>query len=96
METNSNQAITISEESVISKIYQIRGMKIMLDEYLAKFYNIETRVLNQAVSRNIARFPEDFMFTLTEDEYLNLKSQNVMPKWGGRSRMKRSNFYLLI
>lgn len=56
----------------------------MLDEDLASIYGVETRVLNQAVKRNSYRFPEDFMFQLTTDEFENLKSQNVISRWGGR------------
>ena len=59
-----------------SKIYEIRGHKVMIDRDLAELYQVETRVLNQAVKRNIDRFPEDFMFRLTKEEYL--KSQFVI------------------
>jgi len=59
-------------EVIASKIYLIRGQKVMLDRDLAKLYGVETRVLNQAVRRNIKRFPEDFMFTLTREEIMNL------------------------
>ena len=61
-----------------SKIYEIRGQKVMLDFDLAEMYEVETRALNQAVKRNIERFPEDFMFQLTKEETLNWKSQIVM------------------
>ncbi len=54
--------VPLPEEIVISKIYLIRGSKIMLDSDLAELYGVETRVLNQALSRNKERFPEDFMF----------------------------------
>ena len=60
-----------------SKIYEIRGQKVMLDFDLALLYNVETRVLNQAVKRNISRFPEDFMFQLTLEEMENMSSQFV-------------------
>jgi len=59
------------------KIYTLRGKQIMLDSDLAELYQVETKVLNQAVKRNIERFPEDFMFQLSEDEFKNLKSQFV-------------------
>ena len=55
----------------------------MLDRDLAELYGVETRMLNQAVRRNKRRFPDDFMFQLTEDEFKNLKSQNVISSWGG-------------
>jgi len=58
----------------------------MLDEDLAKLYGVETRTLNQAVNRNKKRFPEDFMFKLTEKEFQNLTSQFVISSWGGRRR----------
>lgn len=61
-----------------SKIYEIRGLRVMLDFDLAELYQIETRVLNQAVKRNIKRFPEDFMFQLTLKEWENMSSQFVM------------------
>lgn len=73
----------LSEESISNKIYFIRGQKVMLDIYLALLYGIETRVLKQAVKRNIARFPEDFMFELSQSEFNNLKSQFVISSWGG-------------
>ena len=65
-------------------IYEIRGQKVMLDFDLAKLYQVETKVLNQAVRRNIKRFPEDFMFQLDNKEFANLKSQIVTSSWGGR------------
>ncbi len=65
---------------LMNKILLIRGQKVMLDRDLAEMYGIETRVLNQAVSRNKDRFPEDFMFQLNEDEFENWKSQFVMSK----------------
>lgn len=61
-----------------SKIYEIRGKKVMLDRDLAEMYGVETRVLNQAVKRNIERFPSDFMFQLTDEEMKIWKSQIVM------------------
>jgi len=61
-----------------SKILIIRGNKIMLDKDLAELYGVETRVLKQAVRRNIKRFPDDFMFQLSKEEFVNWRSQNVM------------------
>ena len=58
-----------------SKIYEIRGYKVMLDFDLAELYLVETRILNQAVKRNINRFPDDFMFRLTESEWEFISSQ---------------------
>ena len=65
-------------------IHEIRGKKVMLDFDLARLYQVETKVLNQAVRRNIKRFPEDFMFQLDNKEFANLKSQIVTSSWGGR------------
>ena len=65
-------------EQIKSSILEIRGKKVLLDIDLAKIYEVETRVLKQAVRRNIDRFPEDFMFELTELEMQNLTSQIVM------------------
>jgi len=70
-------------EHVQSKIYEIRGFKVILDFDLAYMYEVETRILNQAVKRNIKRFPADFMFQLTNQEFTNLKSQFVISSWGG-------------
>ena len=74
----------VIEQQILSKIYIIRGEKVMLDEDLAYMYKVETRRLNEQVKRNSKRFPKDFMFTLTEKEYENLKSQNATSSWGGR------------
>lgn len=65
-------------ELIRSKIYEIRGQKVMLDRDLAEMYGVETRALNQAVKRNVDRFPEDFMFRLTDEEVEIWKSQIVM------------------
>ena len=70
-------------EVIASKIYLIRNMKVMLDRDLAELYGVETKVLKQAVRRNIDRFPADFMFELTKDEFNNLRSQIVTSSWGG-------------
>ena len=62
-------------QTIQSKIYEIRGQRVMLDFDLAAMYGVETRRLNEQVKRNIERFPEDFMFQLTKGEYEILKSQ---------------------
>ena len=64
--------------TIQSKIYEIRGHKVMLDFDLAEMYEVETRILNQAVKRNIKRFPHDFMFQLTINEWETMSSQIVM------------------
>ena len=82
-----NQQGPIPETLVTSKIYVVRNKKIMLDRDLAELYEVETRVLNQAVNRNIERFPEEFMFQLTSDEFEILKSQIVTSSWGGTRKI---------
>lgn len=77
-------------QHIQSKIHEIRKQKIMLDFDLAELYQVETRVLNQAVKRNAARFPADFMFQLTEKEWQVLMSQIVISKVekrGGRQKL---------
>ncbi|MBW2597998.1 MAG: ORF6N domain-containing protein [Deltaproteobacteria bacterium] len=73
-------------ELIASKIYLIRGIKVMLDRDLAELYGVETKVLKQAVRRNIDRFPSDFMFELTKGENQSLRSQNVTLKRGQHSK----------
>jgi hypothetical protein len=73
----------IEEVKIIDKIYEIRGMKVMLDKDLAEMYHVETKVLKQSVKRHLDRFPEDFMFELTNEENENLRSQFVTSSWGG-------------
>lgn len=70
-------------EVIQNKIYEIRGCRVMLDSDLAKLYEIETKVLKQAVRRNLDRFPDDFMFELTFEETEILRSQFVTSSWGG-------------
>ena len=64
-------------ERIENKIYLIRGLKVMLDRDLAELYGVETKVLNQAIKRNIDRFPSDFMFELSNNEFANWRSQFV-------------------
>jgi ORF6N domain len=82
-----SRGLAIPDEVVVSKIYLIRDQKVMLDDDLADLYQIETRRLNEQVKRNIDRFPEDFMFRLTDEEWETLKSQNATSSWGGRRKM---------
>ena len=74
------KAIALAEESIISKIYLVRGRKVMLDRDLAELYGVETKVLKQAVRRNINRFPSDFMFEMTTEELEDWRSQFVTSK----------------
>jgi len=69
---------------IASKIFELRDRKIMLDTDLAELYGVPTKVLIQAVKRNLSRFPGDFMFQLTRNEFNNLRSQIVTSSWGGR------------
>ena len=71
---------TIPEEVIFGKIYELRGEKVMLDRGLAKLYGVETKRLKEAVRRNAGRFPEDFMFEMTKDEFQNWRSQNASSK----------------
>jgi ORF6N domain len=66
-----------------NKIYEIRGHKVMLDFDLAEMYGVETKVFKQSIKRNSNRFPSDFMFTLTQKEFQDLRSQIVTSSWGG-------------
>jgi len=84
-----SKEIVITEESVISKIYIIRDKKVMLDKDLAGLYNVTTGNLNKAVGRNIKRFPEDFMFELSKQEFENLKSQIDTSRWGGTRKLPK-------
>jgi hypothetical protein len=86
MSQDKNQLI-IPDEVVMSKIYLIRDQKVMLDDDLAELYEVETRRLNEQVKRNIDRFPADFMFQLTKEEFENLKSQFATSSWGGRRKL---------
>ena len=89
----TNKSLIASVAQIESQIFLIRGQKVMLDEDLAALYEVETKELNRAVKRNIERFPNDFMFQLTADEFANLrcqfdtsslKSQIGTSRWGGR------------
>ncbi|MFN2456565.1 MAG: ORF6N domain-containing protein [Chitinophagaceae bacterium] len=82
-----NKLANFSETEIIEKIFIIRGIKIMLDKDLAEMYDVEVKRLNEAVRRNISRFPDDFMFQLTADEWFNLKSQFATSSWGGMRKL---------
>ncbi len=73
----------MQSQTIQAKIYEIRGHKVMLDFDLAQLYETETKVLKQAVKRNINRFPDDFMFVVSIEELTNLRSQSVTSSWGG-------------
>ena len=77
----------IPDETIIRKIYVLRGQKVMLDMDLAALYDVETAYLKRQVKRNIERFPEDFMFELSAKENQNLRSQIGISSWGGTRYM---------
>lgn len=79
--------LIVPDELVMNKIYLIRDQKVMLDSDLAELYLVTTGNLNKSVSRNIKRFPEDFMFQLTESEFKNLMFQNGISSWGGKRKL---------
>jgi hypothetical protein len=79
--------LLVPVEKIESKIYQIRGKKVMLDGDLAKLYEVETSQLTRQVRRNIDRFPEDFMFQLTKEEWRNLICQFGISRWGGTRKL---------
>ena len=84
-DSQTTQVALISSDTLTGSILVIRGHKVMLDADLAALYGVETKALNQAVRRNIERFPDDFMFQLSSDEMENLRSQTVTSSsWGGR------------
>jgi len=78
----------IPNERIERQIYFLRGEKVLLSSDLAKLYQVEPRALVQAVKRNRERFPDDFMFQLSADEFKNLKSQIVTSSWGGSRRAR--------
>jgi len=71
-------------KTIQRKIFTVRGLQVMVDSDLASLYQVETKVFNQAVKRNNERFPKKFRFQLREEEFENLRSQNVTSSWGGR------------
>ena len=78
-----NENLQIPDELIATKIYVLRGYKVMLDRDLAELYNVETKNLNKAVKRNLKRFPADFMFQLDNLEFNNLMFQFGTSSWGG-------------
>jgi hypothetical protein len=76
-------SVSLAEEVILNKIFVLRGKKIMFDHDLAELYQVETKQLKRAVKRNIQRFPDDFMFELSDDEFSDLRSQSGTSSWGG-------------
>jgi hypothetical protein len=77
------RTIALPDEVIINRIYFVRGKKVMLDRDLAELYNVTTGNLNKAVKRNLKRFPDDFLFQLSEHEFRDLIFQNGTSSWGG-------------
>ena len=86
MAAKKNKPGTLAQpvEVVVSRILLLRNQKMLLDADLAELYGVPTKVLLQAVKRNLERFPDDFMFQLTDQEFSHLRSQSVTSSWGGR------------
>ena len=82
----STTSIVIADELIVSKIYVIRGYKVMIDRDLAELYGVETKRLKEQVNRNIERFPGHFMFELNHEETENLRSQNATLRHGAHSK----------
>ncbi|MBI5209669.1 MAG: ORF6N domain-containing protein [Elusimicrobia bacterium] len=77
--------IPVGPEVIAHRIFQLRGLRVMLSSHLAELYAVRPKALMQAVKRNSARFPVDFMFQLDEQEFAGLKSHFVTSSWGGLS-----------
>ena len=88
-EKENQEIILINKETIQSKIYIVRGQKVMLDFELAEIYGYTTTKFNQQVKNNIEKFDEDFMFQLTKDEFENLISKNLTSSWGGRRKLPK-------
>ena len=80
--TSENSILTT--KNIQNRIFTIRGVQVILDSDLAEMYQVPTGRINEQVKRNLERFPDDFMFQLSEAEWVNLKSQNAIASWGGR------------
>jgi ORF6N domain len=85
--TKEETNIIVPDEIIMNNIYSIRGQKVMLDKDLAKLYGVTTGNLNKAVKRNLKRFPDDFMFQLTDEEFKNLIFQIGTSSWGGTRKL---------
>ena len=95
LEKHENESLTTIEE----RIYTLRGQQVMIDKDLALLYGVETRRINEQVKRNIERFPDDFMFQLTPEEYSSLspaelKSQIATSSWGGTRKFPFAEHFI--
>ncbi len=101
MESNNTEIAIIDERMIRDKIYEVRGVKVMLDFELAEIYGYSTTAFNQQVKNNITKFEgDDFCFYLTQEEFKNLMSKNLTSSWGGRRKPPRafteSGLYMLM
>jgi ORF6N domain len=87
IQAKMKDTIVIPDEVITNKIYFIRNQKVMLDKDLAELYQVETKRINEQIKRNLEKFPENFMFQLTESEFQNLKSQIATSSWGGSRKL---------
>ena len=87
---SAKPAPIIPVERIASRIYRIRGENVMLDADLAELYGVPTKRLNEQVTRNLERFPPDFLFELTAEEFDDLRSQIATSSWGGRRYLPRA------
>lgn len=85
--SEKSKELLVADEIIMSKIYYVRGQKVMLDSDLAELYGVQTKRLNEQVARNADRFPEDFMFRLNEKEFESLMSQIATSNRGGRRKL---------
>ena len=85
--TSARQLQPVPVESITREIIVIRGQRVLLDAQLAALYGVTTRRLNEQVRRNRRRFPDDFLFELTPEEFANLKSRFATSSWGGRRKL---------
>lgn len=89
MDSRSTKTAATPSLAIAERILIARGHRVLLDRDLAELYEVETKVLVQAVKRNLDRFPSGFMFQLTNQEFANLRSQSVTSSWGGRRYARR-------
>jgi hypothetical protein len=86
------RSLLLADEVIMNKIYLLRGQKVMIDRDLAELYGVETKVLKQAVKRNMSRFPKDFMFEMRKTEFANWRSQFVTSNDGDKMGLRYSPF----
>ena len=86
--------MALADETIMHKIYIVRGQKVMIDRALSVLYGVETRALKQAVKRNIERFPKDFMFEMSKKEFDNWRSQIVISNFADNMGLRHAPFCL--